>query len=157
MVFNLLSKSFIKPVASRSFMTSQIKLSKPYYYTKAHDWAQFKPDSDNVARMGITWHAADELGELSYIALDELELNETIEAKDVLCDIESVKAAQTLNMPVTVKILAINEDLVDEPTILNRSPKTDGWLIEMEVENPDDVKELMTHAEYEELVGSERA
>ena len=71
----------------------------------------FKKDSDNIARMGITWHAADELGELSYIALDEIELGETLENKEVLCDIESVKAAQTLNMPVTAKILAIKGEM----------------------------------------------
>ncbi len=113
-------------------------------YTSRHEWivAEGSP-----ARMGITSVATDQLGELVYVELPEVGAEVT--AGEQIGEIESTKAVSELFSPATGVVVAVNQTVIDEPTIVNDSPFDEGWLIEIEVAELDD--ELLDADEYAEL------
>merc|ERR1712066_967925 len=110
-----LTEIMIKLVSRRFLSRSSIFSQK--FFTKDHEW--IKTSSGNTLRVGITKHAADNLGEITYLGLDELQEfiddEEIINAGDTLCEIESVKSAATIGAPITgIIVLKINEKLGEE-------------------------------------------
>lgn len=111
-------------------------------YTTRHEWIA----EESPARMGITSVATDRLGELVYVELPEVGAEVT--AGEQIGEIESTKAVTELFSPATGVVVAVNQTVLDEPTIVNDSPFDDGWLLEIEVTDLDD--ELLDADEYAE-------
>ena len=112
-------------------------------YRESHEWAAIE---GNTAKIGISDHAQSELGDLVFINLPEVGME--VNAGDVLCDVESVKAVSDLYAPVSGKVVKVNEELESAPELINQDAMG-AWICEIEVtEVPAD---LMDEAAYEEL------
>jgi len=116
-------------------------------YTEDHEW--LKVDG-NTALVGITNHAADELGEIVYLEL--LEVKENLSKGDEFGSVESVKTVSGLFSPITGKIVEINQAAVDSPDIINQSPFDEGWLIKIEFDNSEEIEELMNENDYQSFI-----
>lgn len=147
--------------AVRSLASTQtLAHSGPKYFTKDHEWVQ--QHSEFTFIVGITKHAADNLGEITYLGLDELQEiidnEEVIEAGDTLCEIESVKSAATIGAPISGTPVAINDKLGDEDgKLMNADPENTGYLCEISAENVTDaVSNLMTQEAYDAFLEEEK-
>ena len=118
---------------------------KELKYTKTDEW--IKVDGDE-ATIGISDYAQDQLSDIVYVEL-LIDEDDTVVKGDGIATIESVKAAADVNAPVSGTILAINEDLEDEPEKLNSDPYKAGWLIKMKLANPSELDSLMSAEDYE--------
>lgn len=107
----------------------------------------------NVAIIGITWHAQDQLGDIVYCELPEK--GEGISAGQPFGVVESVKAVSDLFAPLTGTVLERNDDVMESPESLNDDVYDDGWLLKVELANPDEVKNLLNKAGYEALLEAE--
>lgn len=114
-----------------------------YRYTKAHEWIDVDGDTGTV---GITHHAQDELGDVVFVELPEV--GATVDQDAVFGTIESVKAVSDLYAPVGGEIVAVNEDLVDRPEVVNDSPHGDAWMVKIKLSDPAQVDGLMSAADY---------
>ena len=118
------------------------------YYTKTHEWVEF---SDNgVARIGITDHAQEAMGDIVYIDLPEI--GDELAAGEDVCIMESVKAVADIYAPLGGEVTDINEAVLDEPGQINGAPY-DSWLFEIQYSEKN--SELMTAEEYSKLLESE--
>jgi glycine cleavage system H protein len=113
-------------------------------YTQNHEWIR---DDGAVFVVGITEHAAEQLGDITYIELPEVGLDAAQD--DDVASVESVKAASEVYAPVGGRVAAVNERLVDRPEIVNKSPYEDGWFFKLEGVERVEFDGLMSAAEYE--------
>lgn len=113
-------------------------------YTATHEW--IRVEEDNSVTIGITDHAQDLLGDIVFIELPEE--GSTVNAKDELSVIESVKAASDIYAPVSGEIIAVNEDLADAPETVNSSPYEEGWICRILPSNPAELEELLDADTY---------
>ena len=113
-------------------------------YTEDHEWV--KVTDDNVALIGITDYATEELGEIVYVELPEIG-DEVIQG-DEFGSVESVKSLSSLFSPISGEVLSVNKGLLDQPATLNDSPYEDGWLIRVSISDSSEVDDLMTAEEY---------
>jgi glycine cleavage system H protein len=118
-------------------------------FTKDHEW--LVDDGGNSFVVGITDHAQDSLGDVTFVELPEV--GSTFSRGDVFGVVESVKAASDLYMPVGGEILEINEELGDSPERLNESPYGDGWIIKIKSNASDELSSLLTADQYKEEIG----
>ena len=116
-------------------------------YTKEHEWVKIK---DNTAAVGISEHAAHELGDITFVELPAM--GKVVKQFDVLAAIESVKAASDIYAPLSGKVIKINEALEDAPEIVNEAAEDAGWIAWLELSDPAEIKNLMTKAQYEEYL-----
>ena len=116
-------------------------------YTEEHEWINLE---EGLATVGISAHAAHELGDITFIELPEIDT--TVKQGDSIGTIESVKAASDIYSPVGGRISAVNTDVEDSPEIVNDSPEGKGWLCKLDNVNEDEMQALMTDAEYEEFI-----
>ncbi|HTG80943.1 MAG TPA: glycine cleavage system protein GcvH [Geobacteraceae bacterium] len=117
------------------------------YYTKEHEWVKVK---EGVASVGITEYAAHQLGDITFVELPQV--GKQAKQFQVLCGIESVKAASDIYAPLSGKVTAVNEALEETPEIVNESAEDSGWLAVIE---PTDLKELgnlMSRQQYDDYV-----
>lgn len=114
-------------------------------YSKNHEWIK---KEGNTALIGITDHAQKSLGEIVYVELPEVD--DEFEVEEAFGVIESVKAASDSYMPVSGKIIEINEALEDSPTLLNEDPYG-TWIIKIELSDEGELESLLDLAEYNEL------
>ncbi|NLO09813.1 MAG: glycine cleavage system protein GcvH [Clostridiales bacterium] len=114
-------------------------------YAKSHEWVEFLDDTR--ARVGISDYAQNELGDLVFISLPEE--GDEVSVGESFADVESVKAVSNVYSPVSGTVKAINEDLLDQPELVN-SDAMDAWFIE--VENISDKADLLTEEEYKKLI-----
>ena len=121
---------------------------KELKYTKEHEWVRLE---GNIATVGITDHAQSELGDIVYV--DITTEGDEVEAGDVFGSVEAVKTVSDLYMPVTGTVIEVNSDLEDEPETVNSDPYGKGWMIKIQVDNPDDVAELMSAEDYQGILG----
>ena len=110
-------------------------------YTQDHVWVDASGD---LAVIGITEYAADQLGELVYVDLPEP--GTQIEAGDEVFELESSKAVEPLIAPVSGTIRSVNQAVSDDPTVVNGDPYGEGWLLKVELD--DDEPDLLSAAEY---------
>lgn len=113
------------------------------YYTKDHEWISVDGD---VATMGITEYAQEQLGDLVFVELPEVG-NSYAKGDDAIV-VESVKAASDVYMPVSGKITEVNEKLADDPALVNRSAESDGWLVKLQLEDSAELEQLLDHDAY---------
>jgi glycine cleavage system H protein len=116
-------------------------------YTKDHEWVEI---NGNIATVGITDYAANALGSIVYVELPDVD-SEFSEGES-LGAIESVKAATDVYIPVSGKIVEVNEAVSDEPGSLNADPFA-SWIVKVEIANPSEVDALLDPAAYEALLG----
>jgi glycine cleavage system H protein len=117
-------------------------------YSQEHEWILVEGDT---ATIGVTDHAASELGDIVFVELPEVGME--VNQNDVAGTIESVKAVADLFVPVGGEVVAVNEAVVDSPELVNNSPMEDGWLMKIKLADPGEVDNLLTAAAYEELLG----
>ena len=115
-------------------------------YTRDHEWILM--EDDEIGVIGITDYAQDQLGELVYVELPDVD-TEFGSGSDAVV-IESVKAAGEVKAPVSGTIVEINEVLVDEPEKVNSDPMGEGWFIKMRVNDKSELDELMDEDAYKE-------
>ena len=121
-------------------------------YTKSHEWAKL---DDDVATIGITDHAQQQLGDLTFVDLPGVE--DRLEAGEECIVIESVKAASDVYAPVSGEVVAINDALVEHPEIINEDPYEQGWLIKIRVDASDALDRLLKSCDYESLISDDEA
>ncbi len=124
-----------------------MKFPKELKYTNDHEWVKI---SDNIATVGITDFAQKELGEIVFVELELI--NVSIDIDDVFGSVEAVKTVSELFMPISGKIIAINEKLQDAPELVNEDPYEEGWMVKIEVSDSEELISLMDAAAYKKLV-----
>ncbi len=118
-------------------------------YTKEHEWARV---SGNVATVGITDFAKDQLGDVVYLELPEV--GAAVKKGEPFGVVESTKAVSELFAPVSGKVLKVNQALVDAPEGINDDPHEKGWMIEIEMSSPAEANDLLDAKRYEELIAA---
>ena len=117
-------------------------------YTKDHEWVKLE---GNIATVGVTDFAQSELGDIVYVEVDTID--ETLNKDEVFGTVEAVKTVSDLFLPMSGKIIEFNESLSDSPESINDSPYDDGWIIKVEVSNPDEINQLLNKKDYSDLIG----
>ena len=117
-------------------------------YTKEHEWVRLE---GNEATVGITQYAQEQLGDIVYVELPEV--GSSTEQMKPFGVIEAVKTVADLFAPVTGKVVAVNEQLSSDPTIINHSPYEDGWIVKIDLTSPSQFDSLMSAEEYKKLIG----
>jgi len=112
-------------------------------YTKEHEW--LRKEEDGSVTVGITDHAQAALGDLVYVELPDIGL--VVEAGGEMAVVESVKAASDVYAPIGGEIVAVNEDLADDPEKINADPYGDGWIVRLQPSGDDG--ETMSPDEYQ--------
>jgi len=112
-------------------------------YSQSHEWA--KAEGDKV-KVGISDYAQDQLGDIVFVELPDV--GESFEKGAEFGTVESVKAVSELYMPVGGEIIAVNTALEDAPELVNNTPYSDGWMIEVKPDDPSEMDNLMNQDEY---------
>lgn len=118
-------------------------------YTKDHEWIKIE---GNVATVGITDFAQGQLGDIVFVEIETE--GETLEMEEVFGTIEAVKTVSDMFMPVSGKVIAINEKLADSPEVVNKDPYGDGWMIRIELTDESQVNDLLTADQYTEIANA---
>ena len=116
-------------------------------YTEEHEWIRLE---GKVAIVGITQHAAEQLGDLVFVELPEVGTN--VSKDDEVVVIESVKAASDILAPLNGKIVAINDAIVEDPSLVNSDPTGQGWFFKLESVSEDDLELMMTKEQYDAFI-----
>ena len=116
-------------------------------YTSDHEWVSVV---GNVATIGITDFAQGELGDIVFVEFPEL--NSTVEKGQSAGSIEAVKTVADLYMPISGTVIAVNENLDDNPEAVNDTPYGDGWMVKVEIANQDEISDLLTATAYDNLI-----
>jgi len=116
-------------------------------YTKEHEWVRVE---DNVGTVGITDYAQDQLGDIVYVDLPSP--GTQVKQLNKLGEIESVKAVSDLYSPVSGEVVAVNQEVIDRPELVNQSPYEEGWLVRLRLADPAELDSLLTAAQYDELI-----
>jgi len=106
-------------------------------------------DESGIAMVNITHYAQKSLGDVVFVELPEA--GATIQQGDSVGAVESVKAASDIFAPVSGEVLSINQELGDQPSLLNKSPEDKGWLFQLKVTNPDELDGLLSEEDYDRL------
>lgn len=122
-------------------------------YTKDHEW--LRRDDDGNVTIGVTDHAQAALGDLVYVELPEV--GQDVESGGDMAVVESVKAASDVYAPIDGSVLAINEDLADDPEKINGDPYGDGWIVKLQPSGDMDQSDLLTPDDYQSLLDEEDA
>tara|TARA_B100000686_G_C16527781_1_gene830678 strand:- start:59 stop:436 length:378 start_codon:yes stop_codon:yes gene_type:complete len=120
---------------------------KELKYTKEHEWINVDNDT---ATVGITDFAQSELGDIVFIELPNL--NDEFNKNDVFGTIEAVKTLADLYIPVSGRIIEINEDLEADPELVNSDPYEKGWIVKIQLKDSSELNDLLSDSEYSELI-----
>ena len=123
-----------------------MKVVKDLYYTEDHEWLKVEGEE---AYIGLADFAQDSLGDIVYVELPEVD--DEFEKEEGFSAVESVKAASDVFMPVDGKIVEINEELLDDPALLNQDPY-ENWIVKIEMSDKAQIDDLMTAEEYEKFL-----
>lgn len=117
-------------------------------YTKDHEWVKME---GNIAIVGITDHAQSELGDVVFVDIPA-DLSEVTKGKP-FGTIEAVKTVADVYAPVTGKVIAVNTSINEHPEAVNKDPYGEGWLIKIEIANPEELNDLLDAEGYKNLIG----
>jgi len=118
------------------------------WYSEEHVWV--RPEENNTVTLGVTDYAQLELGHLDYIELPNE--GDSIVSREPFGSVECAKVVTDLYSPVSGKVVAVNEDVIDNPTFINFWPYTKGWIIRARLSSLDELKDLMPAEDYEEYI-----
>ena len=126
-----------------------MKVLKGLYYSNDHEWVKVEGDE---AFVGITDFAQEHLGDIVYVELPEID--DEFAKEDSFSVVESVKAASDVYLPVSGKVIAVNEALEDDPALLN-TDAYENWIVKIALNDKVELDELMTSEEYEKFLEEE--
>ena len=118
-------------------------------YTKDHEWVRIEGDE---AYIGITDFAQHELGDIVFVDIPSE--GSELDQEEVFGSIEAVKTVSDLFMPIGGEVLEFNEKIDADPALINSDPYGDGWIIKVKIANPSQADELLSAAQYKELIGA---
>ena len=122
---------------------AELSFPEDVRYAESHEWVKAAGDT---ARIGITDYAQDQLGDIVFVELPDV--GESFEKGAEFGTVESVKAVSELYLPVSGEIVAINEALEDAPELINNTPFSDGWMIEVTLDDSSEIDALMDKDAY---------
>ncbi len=126
------------------------KFPEDLKYTTSHEWVRL---DDIEYTIGITDYAQHQLGDIVFVELPEVGME--FEKGSNVGEIESVKAVGDLIMPLSGKVIKLNDKLADNPELVNSSPFEEGWMMRIQLSHPPEINELITAEEYKEIVQKE--
>ncbi len=121
-----------------------------FYFAKSHEW--ISPNSNNIYNLGISDFAQSELGDVVYVQLPEI--GKQYKKDEKIGEIESVKSVSEIYAPVDLTIKSVNSKLNETPELINNEPLGDGFIAQIELNNPSDLSLLMDKNSYESFVKS---
>ena len=119
---------------------------KELKYTNDHEWVKIE---NELAIVGITNFAQQELGDIVYVEIESL--NQKINRGEIFGTVEAVKTVSDLFMPISGKVIEINEKLDSEPELVNNDPYGDGWMIKIKIEDGLEIEKLLDFSSYENI------
>jgi len=122
-------------------------------YAETHEWILII--EGKKARIGISDYAQKKLKSVVYV--DPPEVPKEVKKGDLITTVESIKSVGEIYAPVDCKVTAYNEKLDDDPGLINTDPYGEGWIVEVEVKSPEDVKKLLSAEEYVEVIKKEES
>lgn len=125
-----------------------MKILKDLKYTKEHEW--IKLEAANIGAIGITDFAQSELGDIVFVELPSK--GDVFQKDDVFGTVEAVKTVADLYIPVSGKILEINEELESTPEMINSDPYDKGWIVKIELSDQSEIDQLLTEVDYKGLI-----
>lgn len=117
------------------------------FYAKTHEWVSL--DDDGIATVGITDFAQSQLSDLTFVELPDVGTEFSV--GDEAAVVESVKAAADVYAPVSGEVVEVNDDLDDNPELINKDPFGAGWIFKIKMANEEDVDNMMDADSYDEL------
>jgi len=121
---------------------------KGFLYTKDHEWINIE---GNIATVGITDYAQEQLGELVFVELPVI--GKQVSAHDEIAIVESSKAANDVYSPVTGKVIEVNKELESNPELINEDCYKQGWIVKLQLSEPTGGEHLMDSEQYKNYVG----
>lgn len=119
----------------------------PVKYSKEHEWVNLEGD---VATIGITHHAQEQLGDVVFVELPAI--GKKVSKGGDAAVVESVKAASEVYAPVTGEVIEVNPELAGDPALVNRGAEGDGWFMKIKIADPSELTELMDKADYDKFL-----
>lgn len=116
-------------------------------YSDKHEWVKVE---GNIATMGISGFAQDQLGDIVYLELPEA--GKEVKVKDAIGVVESVKSVSSIYSAVSGKVIEVNNDAVATPQLINQDPYEKGWLVKIEMADPEELNSLLSAADYQKSV-----
>lgn len=123
-----------------------MNIPKNLKYAESHEWVRVEGD---VAVVGITDFAQTSLGDIVFLDI-EVE-GETLDKGEVYGSIEAVKTVSDSYMPVSGEVIEVNQEAIDDPSLVNQDPYGKGWLLKIKMSDPSEVNSLLDAAGYEEI------
>ena len=124
-----------------------MEFPEDHYYSKDHVWVRL---TAGKAVIGVTYHAQKELGAIVFAELPEEGAD--IEKGETLGSLESSKTVAEVSAPISGQVVKANKDLEEDPSLINDDPYGNGWLIAMEIDDPDELEGLLNSVEYENFL-----
>jgi len=118
-------------------------------YTKDHEWVKIEND---ILVIGITDFAQGELGDIVYVEVETL--NENLNSEEVFGTVEAVKTVSDLFMPISGEIIEYNDNLIENPELINSDPYNQGWIIKVKPTELKEVDSLINFDEYKKIIGT---
>ena len=124
-----------------------MQIPEDLLYTKNHEWVRVEGDK---ATVGITFYAQSQLGDVVYVDIEDV--TTSLRTGGTFGTIEAVKTVSDLFMPVAGSAISINDQLKSHPELINADPYGEGWMIKIQIEKSEELKELLTPTAYRELL-----
>ena len=118
-------------------------------YTKDHEWVKIEND---ILVIGITDFAQGELGDIVYVEVETV--NENLNSEEVFGTVEAVKTVSDLFMPISGEIIEYNDNLIENPELINSDPYNQGWIIKVKPSELKEVDSLINFDEYKKIIGT---
>lgn len=118
---------------------------KDLKYTKNDEWVRVE---DNIAIIGVSDYAQDQLSDIVYLEVS-MDVGESGKKGDIFGTVESVKAASDVYLPVSGKLVEVNEAIMESPEVINTNPFGEGWIIKIEISDKSELEDLMDAGTYE--------
>ncbi len=120
-------------------------------YTSSHEWVEVL--SDGTARVGITDHAQELLGDMVYVEVPEV--GDEVKSGEECAVVESVKAASDVYSPISGVVVAVNENLAENPGLVNGDPYSDGWIMRIKIADEGELEELFDAESYQDVINED--
>ncbi len=121
------------------------------HYTESHEWVRI--ENDDTVLVGVTDHAQHQLGDLVFVELPDMHL--TLEKGDEMSVVESVKTAADVYSPISGTVIEINNQLSEQPDLINQDPYGRGWICRIKPDNLEELDELLDADNYEKIISEE--
>lgn len=125
---------------------NELKIPENLKYTDQHEWAE----TGDIVKVGVSDYAQDQLGDIVFVELPEV--GDSFDKGDECATLESVKAVSEMYAPVSGEVVEVNEELEDEPGLINEDPYEKGWIFKIKISDAGELDSLMDKAAYLEML-----